>query len=572
MSISKVTLESIINILSFSESNHKGVRIEMRSLTEKKIYSLSRRLHKKLTYEKYLRKIFGDKNIWNIYAAFIRSNLNSDTKILIESCIDDDPHIMSIQSEETQLKIAEKSINFSEVDHNILRNIGQWLGDRTKYFLMISCKGLLTLGLMFNSQYYFRYVFRSSFYHNFTNIFIGDAINCMNINSVDGGMMNLPKNLREICFEDYFNDHLNPFVIPSTVLRLRFGESFNRPIENCIPPKVLRLVFGSSFNQDIANCIPTLVTHLVFGNSFNGSIINHLSSSITHLILNNDYGHLSPKCFPELIKYLSIGGRNIVPGVIPQNVKYLICNNKRALAKKTIPSSVKYLAIRKISKEAVPSSVTHLKFHKFRIIMNGDDYRKYIPLSVTHLVIDGSYKFPFIDYLIPSSVTHLTFGESFDFVRSESCYEYNPLKKHIPSSVTHLTFGKYFNRSIKKGIPSSVTHLKFGKNFSHPIKNNIPSSVTHLMFKNLSCIRYFEFDDIPSSVTHLTLRSYNDDLCKQRLSHISHLEVQFDKILDEEDEIQIMEDDHFIDTRFKSNILSGMVIMHDAIIDDTDEN
>lgn len=195
-------------------------------------------------------------------------------------------------------------------------------------------------------------------------------------------------------------------------------------------------IFNASFDY---NAIPSKVTHLTLGKSF------VWTSSLSNLL-----------------------------------IKYLTIRNKNAVSWLNLPDTIKYLSVVTIQFDSIPDSVTHLRFNTVDCYQNGYDVKKYIPTSVTHLIIDhvvnkdnNSFE-RYLKLLIPSSVTHLTLEGKFNL----------PIIGIIPKSVTHLTFGDYFDQSIKKSLPGSITHIIFGKKFNNPIKKYIPSSVKKIIIYN----------------------------------------------------------------------------------------
>uniref|UniRef100_A0A6C0C7L0 F-box domain-containing protein n=1 Tax=viral metagenome TaxID=1070528 RepID=A0A6C0C7L0_9ZZZZ len=202
----------------------------------------------------------------------------------------------------------------------------------------------------------------------------------------------------------------------------------------------------------------------------------------------------------------------------------------------------------------LPALVTHLTLYQ-GIYYN--EYEKYIPNSVTHIIIatdmpglecvynevmksdlPWNRKIPYIDFDTGNKITQNDFSLEDEYhkiypnmipktvKRLHFCYNFDKsLRGCIPNSVTHLSFLDYFNRPIKDCIPDSVTNLKFGWEFNQPIDGCIPNSVIKLKFGD-------EFKQpiegcIPNSVIHLSLGyAFNQRPLKNLLPpSVTHLHV-----------------------------------------------
>lgn len=364
-----------------------------------------------------------------------------------------------------------------DINFDILRYLCRSLNDGSKLRLMITCKKMMDLGLIFEQEYQYVKIIKSSFYDNFSNVNIGEIILCMGISYFHGHILQWPKNLRILKTNDNFNGEIEKVNMPSYITHLTFGYSFYpEKMNDIVPPTVTHLTFGPRIRK-LSIQIPSLVTHLTFK-----------SSDI----------EIAKQCILTSLKYLNINASTHLPDLPP--VEFLVCHNRYKLPVGYIPSSVKYLSLQKLSKDIVPKSVTHLRFHDFysyedtsipswitHLIINHIRYNRLdirIPSSVTHLRIDEIiYNNPLI---IPKSVKHISFGNSVNIYP----------KEFIPSGVCEIVFGDDYNTTIRGCIPSSVKRITFGKNFNHSLKKSIPSSVTHLTFRNEN----YKLKHIPSTV------------------------------------------------------------------------
>lgn len=225
--------------------------------------------------------------------------------------------------------------------------LANWLNDNERSRLMMTSKNMMLLNFLFNEKHNYLDIFKSSFYHNFTNITIGDHIVSMGKISYDGHIDVLPNNLRKLIIDNHTRCKIN---------------------ENAIPCGVKHVTFNSFEKYSLKGCIPSTVTHLFF-NKFNTN---------SELAIN---------------------------GYIPISVSHLKINNSFKLQMK-IPTNVKYLSLNVISDYIVPKSVTHLRFQQF----NSPALINSIPSSVTHLIYDNYCGNLFS---IPSTVARITLGKYF---------------------------------------------------------------------------------------------------------------------------------------------------------------
>ena len=91
--------------------------------------------------------------------------------------------------------------------------------------------------------------------------------------------------------------------IPETVENLRFGYSFNQPV-NKLPTSLTYLTFGYNFNQSVKR-LPLLLEEIEFGHLFNQPV-DMLPQSIQKLIFGYSFNH-SVDNLPLSIQNLIIG-------------------------------------------------------------------------------------------------------------------------------------------------------------------------------------------------------------------------------------------------------------------------
>jgi hypothetical protein len=140
----------------------------------------------------------------------------------------------------------------------------------------------------------------------------------------------IPKCITSIIFSEFsfFNKPLlsneEPWL-PPKLLKLVFGQSFNRPIDG-LPETLESLTFGEDFNQPVDNLLPNL-KYLTFGEDFDKSV-DFLPDGL--LVLKfGIYFNQSIDNLPDSIEELSLGTkfkRKI--NKLPQSLEKLVIKGK----------------------------------------------------------------------------------------------------------------------------------------------------------------------------------------------------------------------------------------------------
>lgn len=338
--------------------------------------------------------------------------------------------------------------NNMDISKDVWKYISQWLSDIERFYLMIICKEMIKINLLFDEQHDHFDIFESKFYHNFTNIKVNMEVYYL------GKLMPWPYNIRQIELTNKEKIRSKKIFLPNGITHLTTGKKFKDFIN--IPSTVIYLTFNGPLNQSL-NLIPSSVTHLRFDNKFNESI-DGLSSSIIHLTFGYSFNQPIDNKIPQLVTHLTFG----------MAFNQSISGN--------IPTSVTHLTFGSFFNQPVngfiPSSVTHLTFAlSFRQTIDK------IPLSVTYLTLPGRYPYSFKNL----SVTHLIF-QGFNYVLKVD---------NIPSSVIQITL-YYHNDSFFKlfrhPIPSSIKEIIFKDNVITEKKiayiNNYVDKETKIIFSN----------------------------------------------------------------------------------------
>ncbi len=96
----------------------------------------------------------------------------------------------------------------------------------------------------------------------------------------------LPSSLLELTFDKMFDQKLQVGSLPGSLLYLRFGYFYDQPLDKgVLPSSLLNLTFGAQFNQKLnIGALPASLLDLTFGSSFDQEFkIGVLPSSLLHI-------------------------------------------------------------------------------------------------------------------------------------------------------------------------------------------------------------------------------------------------------------------------------------------------
>lgn len=164
---------------------------------------------------------------------------------------------------------------------DVYRYLAQYLSDKDRFYLMITSKDMEKLDLTFDQEHPHIKIFKSSFYHNFTNVAFANEIHYMN------HIMPWPKKLNRLYYAHQGNSHIRykkfeNVTLPTTITQIIFGPDFNGYIKCDIPTSVTYVRFGHIFNQPL-KCLAPSIIHLSLDGKYDHSIKD--ATSITHLTI-----------------------------------------------------------------------------------------------------------------------------------------------------------------------------------------------------------------------------------------------------------------------------------------------
>jgi hypothetical protein len=100
------------------------------------------------------------------------------------------------------------------------------------------------------------------------------------------------RNIKDIIFGMYFDQIIEPNVLPSKLNRLEFGFDYNKPIQPGVLPEDLKeLKFGNQFNQRIdIGVLPSNLDCIEFGDKFNQPLdMRILPQGLRTLVISTYY-------------------------------------------------------------------------------------------------------------------------------------------------------------------------------------------------------------------------------------------------------------------------------------------
>ncbi|KAM9963750.1 hypothetical protein ACTFIW_007001 [Dictyostelium discoideum] len=327
----------------------------------------------------------------------------------------------------------------------------------------------------------------------------------------------IPMGIIDLRLPDNFNGNLESGCIPSTVLKLKFGRAYDKPLNKStnLPIGLIELTYHANHSIPL-NCLPETLEILKLGENYNSPIIiGSLPKSLKSLKFGKSFNQPLKQigCFPlnENLNTLILGKNwdNIVSnGVLPSSTLIHLNLGKASdfRLKQTIYSS----SINMFSKFYSDESLIQCNNLKTLIINNFD--KQILPNSLPNSIVTIKFK---------------NFNNANKPIQPFS----------LPSELEYIDFGNKFNQKIQ---PNSFSHLKnlkiikFGKSFNQPLENCIiPSTVNLIIFKNS---KFNKSPPSPTTTTTLKLkiRMYNsNDLSNDFKNCLNSIDCKF---LSNEDE------------------------------------
>jgi len=199
--------------------------------------------------------------------------------------------------------------------------LSQWLeSDRDRFFLMISCRDLIPLNLMFHETHKYEQINKSQWYHNFTNLKViiidNDFIfpDRIKILSLVNNNVKIPPSVTHLELQ-YFSDDIG---IPPTITHLKINDTYFEIERENIPLNIECIILNGDTTAYVPPNIKLLVVHCFYAGV--------IPESVTHLCLAGPtIGYLSKEFIPSGITHLTLLS-GIESGIlkIPDTIKHLL--------------------------------------------------------------------------------------------------------------------------------------------------------------------------------------------------------------------------------------------------------
>lgn len=299
----------------------------------------------------------------------------------------------------------------------------------------------------------------------------------------------LPSNLTHLSFGRLFNTPI--FFLPPSLLKLKF-HGYTHPI-SCLPPSLTSLKF--KYYNSSPFPLPDKLKHLSFGINFSQKL-EYFPRELRYLKLPANYKHPLPS-FPPYLENIKITFQHIFGDDNNNNISNHLALIPPLPSASTQLKLIVYLNIKKISKNDWPP------VSELCICNNIENNIECWPSCLTSLEfsLNSNFNYPLLN--LPPTLTKLTLLNSFD-----------QLVDNLPPSLLYLYFGNYFNKPVDN-LPPDLKYLRLGKNFNCSI-DKLPLSLTCLSISSTNFDKPIEH--LPPALIHLNL-----DHCDSFNQTIDHL-------------------------------------------------
>ncbi len=269
-----------------------------------------------------------------------------------------------------------------------------------------------------------------------------------------------PSRMEELNLEIFRNETLERLCLHSVVRVLRFGDSFDQPVDDLELPDTLEtLSFGRWFNQSLSRL--------------------KLPSGLRRLEINSLYfnSSLDEVVFPESLEALVINGAASTfkgPKKFPHHLKELRLWDEFNESLECLPVGLEKLVLGK----------------RFNQPIDWSD----LPASLRHLELGEDFNQPIQD-CSGNSLQVITFGLCFNQHLDDVVW---------PDTLRHLTLGFNTTTPISR-LPANLISMQFGATYNHPVDNlHLPGTLVNLSFG----FRFFQDLEVlkfPESLRSLTV-------------------------------------------------------------------
>ncbi|GAM22597.1 hypothetical protein SAMD00019534_057720 [Acytostelium subglobosum LB1] len=310
---------------------------------------------------------------------------------------------------------------------------------------------------------------------------------------IDKGI--LPDTLTRLSLDDY-KQPLTPGALPSSIRVVNFGEEYNQAIEPGVfdpdsPPEVIQ--FGMMFNQPLFTeplgtpVLPTGVIKLTFGYTFDQPLLSGtLPDTLAFLKLGDEFDRaLRPGDLPQSLRFLMFGrcfNQHIGPNILPSNL--LTLHMGQRFGKPVLPG---YL----------PSTLKEFKNYAY-FWDDEEDGHVDVPPLVPGCLPEGLASLmvkthqPLQLGLLPNSMSIVQLIGNFN-----SKIEIGML----PLSLTTLSLGDEFRQPLEPGtLPPNLSYLSIGRGFSEPLRAGVLPANLYCLTVHLSLEHVVEPYALPDNL------------------------------------------------------------------------
>ncbi|KAN0018729.1 hypothetical protein ACTFIU_008661 [Dictyostelium citrinum] len=371
----------------------------------------------------------------------------------------------------------------------------------------------------------------------------------------------LPNHLKELLFQDFYNEKLIKGFLPNSLTSLTFGESFNTEInEGCLPSSITFLEFGYHFNCEIRkNVLPTELKVLKFGESFDKSLNTQCflnTNKLEKIYLGREFSKKFNKfTFPNSLKELVFSidckfNHPIEVDDLPPSLETLIFGQHGFKSPiKSLPTTLKHLSINcgqslknvtTFTKNLETLELTYVLLYSKKLLLQYGD----LPTSIKSLKIvepklvspelqpPQSMKSQSQELISKQSLTSLFSKQLLNLTNYEGPYNLcllncNSLKSltitshfkdqfecdHFSTSIESIEFSSYKNERLTTKVFTKMNNLKsiiFDYHFKNPISGVIfPNTLTNIELGS-GINEIIDFKIFPNSLRSLRLgESFN---------------------------------------------------------------
>ncbi|KAN0033358.1 hypothetical protein ACTA71_002783 [Dictyostelium dimigraforme] len=370
------------------------------------------------------------------------------------------------------------------------------------------------------------------------------------------GIKKLPNNLKQLLFQDFYNEKLIKGFLPNGLISLTFGDDFNTDIgKGCLPSSITFLKFGYNFNCIIEkDTLPNELKILMFGELFNRTLNTEcflnttkleeihfgreyekpfnkytFPQSLKKLIFANDckFNHpLEVEDLPPLLETLILGEHCFRSQIksLPTTLKHLSINCDQSirnltpflknLEKLEFTHLVLYSKKRLLQYNDLPISIKSLRINEEKLVSPNLQPPQTIK-SQSQLILEEQS----LTSLFSKQLLHLTNYEGFYNICLSKCNSLRSLKitghfkdhfecDDFSTFIESIEFSSYKNERLTPKVFTKMKNLKsiiFDYHFSNPLDRVIfPNTITNIELGN-GIKDFIDFKIFPNSLRSLKL-------------------------------------------------------------------